>query len=135
MCSYISTVALSQEPMPPAQPAEVLEPDASIIECPVTVDSPAQAADKVLPEQLEKLRQKAQEALSEGAASGELWNLLQRHAASKAQDEILEASRSGQLLTALQELRPDLEQIRRSVYEGLRSAPRVVHSTKLLVNG
>ena len=33
------------------------------------------------------------QALSEGAASGELWTLLQRHAASKAQEEVLEAER------------------------------------------
>ncbi|CAL1143315.1 unnamed protein product [Cladocopium goreaui] len=55
-------------------------------------DLPVSPTEEVLlPERLERLRQKAQEALLQGAQSGELWSLLQRHAAQKAQSELLEA--------------------------------------------
>jgi len=82
--------------------------------------------DKVLPEQLEKLRQKAQEALLQGAQSGELWTLLQGHASQRAaQSELLKASKSGRLQCALKQLRqPDVEQIRQHAVDSLVTAAR-----------
>eukprot|EP00435_Cladocopium_sp_Y103_P005879 s4257_g1.t3 len=82
------------------------------------------AEEVLLPERLERLRQKAQEALLQGAQSGELWSLLQRHAAQKAQSELLEASRSGRLQGALKQLQPEVEQIRQHAVESLVTAAR-----------
>lgn len=48
---------------------QVLEPDASIIECPVTVDSPAQAADKVMAQERREVGLCAYAHLSIGIAT------------------------------------------------------------------
>eukprot|EP00434_Breviolum_minutum_P018143 symbB.v1.2.016004.t3/scaffold1208.1/size131501/4 len=86
-----------------------------------------EVTNEVLPEQLEKLRQKAQEALLQGAQSGELWTLLQGHASQRAaQSELLKASQSGRLHCALKQLRrvEDVEQIRQHAVDSLVTAAR-----------
>ncbi|CAJ1331967.1 unnamed protein product [Effrenium voratum] len=69
-------------------------------------------------------------ALQAGAASGELWQLLERHAAQKAQQEVIEAARSGSLTHALLQLRPgQLDQLREHAVQSLVMA---AESGKLL---
>ncbi|CAJ1458463.1 unnamed protein product [Effrenium voratum] len=133
--TQLAKAQVAEVPSSPQAPLlpklETTEPEADEPNSTEPAEPPAPVAEQeVLPEQLESLRMKAQEALQAGAASGELWQLLERHAAQKAQQEVIEAARSGSLTHALLQLRPgQLDQLREHAVQSLVMA---AESGKLL---
>lgn len=91
----------------PADAPAAAPPDTTLSPIPAEATAKEEAVvPRVVPE-LESLRQKAQEALLNGAQTGELWNLLQRFAAKGSEQKasasaaLCQAAQSGELVEAL----------------------------------
>lgn len=102
-----ATTKPQDEHKPPADAPAAAPPDTTLAPIPGEATATEEAvAPRVVPE-LESLRQKAQEALLNGAQTGELWNLLQRFAAKGSEQKasasaaLCQAAQSGELVEAL----------------------------------